>query len=114
MPFITKSLKRSAIETLAKIRTPDAIKWLLKARTDNDAEVRFHATSTLTALRREYEGLYADGNMDFAGKYRLRAAPYIFEPTFGDDFVHGYSGPGIAHPKTELLRRARPEEQKAE
>ena len=49
------TLKRSAIETLARIRTPEAIAWLLKARTDQNPEVRFHATSGLTTLKRDYE-----------------------------------------------------------
>jgi len=48
-------LKRGAVEALARIRTPEAIEWLLRARTDGDPEVRFHATSTLTTLRRDYE-----------------------------------------------------------
>ncbi|MFH1724253.1 MAG: HEAT repeat domain-containing protein [Elusimicrobiota bacterium] len=49
------TLKRSAIETLARIRTPEAIGWLLQARTDPAPEVRFHATSSLTYLKRDYE-----------------------------------------------------------
>jgi len=55
-------------------------------------------------LRREYESLYANDNMDFAGKYALRRSPYVFEPTFGDDFIYGYSGPGKATPREELHR----------
>jgi hypothetical protein len=47
--------------------------------------------------------------MDFAGKYRMRTSPYIFEPTFGDDFVYGYSGPGKATPREELQRGLRPD-----
>lgn len=47
-------------------------------------------------LRKEYEHLYRDSNMDFAGKYGLKWSPYLFEPTYGDDFVYGYSGPGAA------------------
>lgn len=45
-------------------------------------------------LRPEYEKLYARGNMDFAGRYEMRGGVYIFEPTYGDDFVYGYDGPG--------------------
>ncbi len=43
-------------------------------------------------LYKEYENLYANDNMDFAGKYKLRFSPYIFEPTYTDDFVYGYKG----------------------
>ncbi|TBR22359.1 HEAT repeat domain-containing protein [bacterium] len=49
------ALKRGAIETLARIRTPDSIGWILRARTDPDPEVRFYATSALTRLKGEYE-----------------------------------------------------------
>jgi len=57
-------------------------------------------------LREEYDSLYANDNMDFAGKYRLRSSPYIFEPTYGDDFVYGYCGPGTADTKEALQRWA--------
>jgi hypothetical protein len=43
-------------------------------------------------LKREHETLYQDGNLNFQGKYTLRFSPYIFEPTFSDDFVYGYNG----------------------
>jgi hypothetical protein len=49
------TLKRGAIETLARIRTPESIGWILQARTDPDPEVRFHATSTITKLKRDFE-----------------------------------------------------------
>jgi len=52
-------------------------------------------------LRREYEPLYREGNLNFAGRYQLRASPYLFEPTYGDDFVYGYKGPGRAETKTK-------------
>jgi hypothetical protein len=63
-------------------------------------------------LSKQYESLYAGDNMDFAGKYAMRWSPYIFEPTFGDNYVYGYSGPGKAVPWEELHRVARPAEQK--
>jgi hypothetical protein len=50
-----QSLKRSAIETFARIRTPESIGWLLKARRDSNADVRFYATAALTNLRHDYE-----------------------------------------------------------
>lgn len=50
-------------------------------------------------LNSEYESLYENDNMDFAGKFMLKISPYIFEPTYADDFVYGYSGP-----KMELLK----------
>jgi hypothetical protein len=43
-------------------------------------------------LRRDLEPLYADGNMDFEGRYDLRWSPYLFEPTYVDDYVYGYGG----------------------
>lgn len=49
------ALKRGAIETLARIRTPDSIAWILRARTDSDPEVRFYATSALTRLKGEFD-----------------------------------------------------------
>lgn len=49
------ALKRGAIETLARIRTPESVGWILRARTDVDPEVRFYATSALTRLKSEYE-----------------------------------------------------------
>lgn len=49
------ALKRGAIETLARIRTPESIGWILRARTDPDPEVRFYATSALTRLKGEFE-----------------------------------------------------------
>ncbi|MFW6059110.1 MAG: hypothetical protein ACODAQ_02950, partial [Phycisphaeraceae bacterium] len=57
-------------------------------------------------LRAEYEHLYADDRMDFAGQYELRRAPFVIEPTYGDDFVYGYSGSGTAASKKQLMREA--------
>ncbi len=57
-------------------------------------------------LRREYERLYDDDNMNFAGRYTLRASPYLFEPTYGDGFVYGYEGPAAAATKETLERGA--------
>lgn len=48
-------LKRGAIELLSRIRTPDSISWILKARMDPDPEIRFFATSALTRLKSEFE-----------------------------------------------------------
>lgn len=49
------SLKRGAIETLSRIRTPDALAWVLQAQKDPDAEIRFYATSAITNVKREFE-----------------------------------------------------------
>ncbi|MBI4348270.1 MAG: HEAT repeat domain-containing protein [Elusimicrobia bacterium] len=49
------ALKRGSIETLARIRTPDAIAWILRARGDRDPDVRFFATTALTRLKRDFE-----------------------------------------------------------
>lgn len=46
-------------------------------------------------LEKEYAGLYADGNVDFQDRYRIRFSPCIFEPTYDEDYVYGYSGEGI-------------------
>ena len=81
-------------------------KWVPRAQTrDFFKKIADPLFLAKPILRKEYEGLYADGNMDFAAKYRLRFSPYIFEPTYGDDFVHGYTGPGRAESKEELLRK---------
>lgn len=53
-------------------------------------------------LEPEYESLYKDGNLDFQGRYELRFAPYIFEPTYDDDYVYGYSGSGVDEVIDEL------------
>lgn len=58
-------------------------------------------------LRDQYESLYANGNMDFAGRYALRAPCYLFEPTYGDDYVYGYRGSGKATSREELQRKAK-------
>jgi len=49
------ALKRGAIEVLAQIRSPEAISWLLRARTDPDPEIRFYATSAVTRVKRDYD-----------------------------------------------------------
>lgn len=59
-------------------------------------------------LRREYESLYANDNMDFAGKYEMRWSPYLFEPTYGDDYVYGYSGPGTGETRAQLDNEVEP------
>ncbi len=60
-------------------------------------------------LKAEYEGLYADGNMDFAGKYAVKSPPFIFEPTYADPFVYSFSGTGWRESREELHRQASPE-----
>jgi len=45
-------------------------------------------------LKPELERLYAGGNIDFAGEYELRSSPYIFEPTYEDDYVYGSPADG--------------------
>jgi hypothetical protein len=47
---------------------------------------------TKPILKPELEHLYAGGNVDFARKYSLRFSPYIFEPTYADDYVYGFAG----------------------
>jgi len=43
-------------------------------------------------LEPELEPLYAGGNLDFAGRYDLRVSPYLFEPTYADNYVYSYTG----------------------
>ena len=43
-------------------------------------------------FKEEFHYLYADGNKDFSGKYPIAAPPFIFEPTYTDDFVYGFTG----------------------
>ncbi len=49
------AMKRGAIETLSKIRTLDAVRWIFAARSDPDPEIRFYATTALTRLKRDFE-----------------------------------------------------------
>ena len=42
-------------------------------------------------LHREYEHLYRR-DADFTGRYRMKYPPFIVEPVYADDFVHGYTG----------------------
>jgi len=59
-------------------------------------------------LNEQYEHLYADGRMDFAGQYQMRWTPNLIEPTFGERFLYGYSGQGRSFTKAELQRNADP------
>lgn len=43
-------------------------------------------------LKPEFYHLYANGNTDFSGKYPIAAPPFIFEPTYADEFVYGFTG----------------------
>ena len=52
---VDPALKRGALEVLARIRTPQAIAWIVRARSDAHPEVRFYATSALTTLKRDFE-----------------------------------------------------------
>ena len=36
---------------------------------------------------------FVTGN-DFTGKYSFKVSPFLFEPTYNDNFVYGYSGKG--------------------
>ncbi|MGD0111934.1 MAG: hypothetical protein ABSD48_08705 [Armatimonadota bacterium] len=47
-------------------------------------------------LKPKLEPLYAGGNLDFSGRYGLRVSPYLFEPTYADNYVYGYAGEGPA------------------
>lgn len=48
-------LKRGAIEVLAKMRSPEAIAMVIRARTDPDPEIRFYATTAMTRITRDYD-----------------------------------------------------------
>jgi hypothetical protein len=45
-------------------------------------------------LKPELEDVYEGGTIDFEGKYALRHPPYLFEPTFDEDYVYGFAGGG--------------------
>lgn len=96
------ALKRGAIETLAKIRTPAAIAWLLKTRSDQDPEARFYATSSLTSLKREYEE-----RLKLAEKEALEKPSRADLRTGFCRLLHEYAVSGLADPleKAQLLRK---------
>ena len=48
-------LKRSAIEQLARLRSPDAMKILLQYRRDPSLEVRFYVNSALSRIKKEFD-----------------------------------------------------------
>lgn len=48
-------LKRGAIERLAQLKTPEAVKLLLTHRTDPSMEIRFYATSALARIKKEFD-----------------------------------------------------------
>lgn len=50
-------------------------------------------------LEKELEYLYINQNKNFEEKYQLRTAPYLFEPTFNDNFIYGYKGHTISRSK---------------
>ena len=43
-------------------------------------------------LKPEFYSLYDGGTTDFSGKYPIAAPPFLFEPTYADDFVYGFTG----------------------
>jgi len=72
-----------------------------EALSDDDTKQFFAAFSDpqwliKPILKPELEPLYAGGNLDFAGRYGLFASPYLFEPTYADNYVYGYTGEGPA------------------
>lgn len=58
------AFKRGAIELLAKIRSPESIGWIIKARTDRDAETRFYATSALAMIQRDFDAAIHSAERD--------------------------------------------------
>jgi hypothetical protein len=83
-------------------------KWIRKPSAEFFAGIPDPKFVIKPLLRKEYDDLYKNDNMDFAGKYSLRWSPYIFEPTYGDNFVYGYTGVAEGEPREELMRLARP------
>ena len=49
------SLKRGAVEKLYQLKTPAALKLLMKYRNDPHPDVRFYVTSTLDRVKHDYE-----------------------------------------------------------
>ena len=48
-------LMRGAVEKLAQLKSPDAIRLLLEHRSDPVMEMRFYVTSALTRIKKEYD-----------------------------------------------------------
>jgi|GEM_PF-1159196 len=72
-------------------------KWMVRAKSsDFYAQLDDPMFILKPILNSKYEGLYADGNVDFAGKYQLKTTSYLFEPTYDETFVYGYHGSGTA------------------
>lgn len=88
-------------------------KWVMRAKTREffekvgEQDARFMVKPILSD---RYEHLYADDNMDFAGKYEMTVPPRVVEPTYADSFVHGYSGEGKAYTREEMERRQSPQQ----
>lgn len=90
-PHIGPQIPLNAGDKISGINAP----YLLKANTSVQRKfnAKFAAKNFLgqPLLDRKYEHLYSR-NADFTGRYQLKYQPFIFEPTYADDFVHGYSG----------------------
>ncbi|MEK6544141.1 MAG: HEAT repeat domain-containing protein [Elusimicrobiota bacterium] len=48
-------LKRSAVENLARLKTPEAIKVLLDHRSDTSAETRFYVITAINKIKKEFD-----------------------------------------------------------
>lgn len=73
-------LKRGAIERLSKLKTPEAIQFMLDLRSDSSSEVRFYVTSALTKIKKEYEEqLEAAKNSLLQDDYQVSARIFLAE-----------------------------------
>ncbi len=55
-------------------------------------------------LAKSYDAVYENENMNFENKYEIRVSPYLFEPTFAEDYVYGYDGAPIEESEGELMQ----------
>jgi hypothetical protein len=89
------ALKRGAIEALARLRSPEAIRWIFRARADKDPETRFFATSALTRLKRDFEAAIHSAEKEAVSKPGVQAAQ-LAVPRIRCE----YAASGILDPKT--------------
>lgn len=98
------TLKRGAIEALVKIRTPEAIGWLLRARKDPQPDVRFYATSALTSMKRDFEQAMKAAEREALEK-PMEAGPLLSLVRSGLDYA--MSGLLEEATRRELLEKCR-------
>ncbi|OGR97705.1 MAG: hypothetical protein A2V88_03430 [Elusimicrobia bacterium RBG_16_66_12] len=98
------AFKRGAIEILAKMRSPEAIGWIIRARKDRDPETRFYATSALSRLQSDFD------NAIHAAEREMFKRPGDFTAQLALHRIrYDYARSGLLESATsgEMLRQAR-------